>query len=299
MTAITIGNFDGVHIGHRRILERVVEIAREHGWTPAVLTFDPHPTKVVAPARAPKLLSTVEQRSELMRAAGIELVTVIPFDRNFSELTAEEFAKRILVDKLNAKAVLVGENFRFGNRQSGDTQLLRELGEKYGFSTEIIAGIKTRGRMVSSSEVRKLLESGNVSTACRMLGRPYELEGEVVTGHGIGSKQTVPTLNLATNAEVLPATGVYTTRTRDLQDERKWKSITNVGYRPTFDGKALTIETFLLEPLTGDTPKRIGVSFLRRVRDERKFDSPEALKSQILRDVARAQTYFRRTGRLY
>src|SRR3981081_1076162 len=130
MTAITIGNFDGVHIGHRRILERVVEIAREHGWTPAVLTFDPHPTKVVAPARAPKLLSTVEQRSELMRAAGIELVTVIPFDRSFSELTAEEFAKRILVEKLNAKAVLVGENFRFGNRQSGDTQLLRELGEK-------------------------------------------------------------------------------------------------------------------------------------------------------------------------
>lgn len=298
MTALTIGNFDGVHIGHRRILERVVEIARQNGWTPAVLTFDPHPTKVVAPARAPKLLSTVEQRSQRMRAAGIERVIVIPFDRAFSELSAEEFARQVLAGQLDAKAVLVGENFRFGNRQSGDTGRLRELGEKFGFAVEIIPGLQTRGRMVSSSEVRRQIEGGNVALACRMLGRPYELEGAVVSGQGIGSKQTVPTLNLKTEAEIIPATGVYITRTRDLDGGRAWNSITNAGYRPTFEGQGLTIETFLLEPLTGEAPQRIGVSFLRRVREERKFDSPEALKTQILKDVGRAQKYFRRTGRL-
>ncbi|HUS07994.1 MAG TPA: bifunctional riboflavin kinase/FAD synthetase [Bryobacteraceae bacterium] len=298
MTAVTIGNFDGVHIGHRRIFERVVELARAHDWTPAVLTFDPHPAKIVAPTRAPKLLSTLEQRFSLMRAAGIQQIEVIPFDRTFSELSPEEFACRILMDRLDAKAVLVGENFRFGNKQSGDIRLLRELGDKYGFLTEIISGIRARGRVVSSSQVRQLIEHGQVSMVCRMLARPYEITGQVVTGHGIGSKQTVPTLNLKTAAEVIPATGVYITRTQDPVSGRSWNSITNVGYRPTFGGDELTIETFLLEPLAGDPPGQIQLSFLRRVREERRFDTPGALKTQILQDVTRAQTYFRRTGRL-
>jgi riboflavin kinase/FMN adenylyltransferase len=296
--ALTIGNFDGVHVGHRGILRRVVELAKEHGWIPSVLTFDPHPTKVVAPSRAPRLLNTPDQRIALMKEEGIEQVFVLPFDQSFSQLSPHDFVKLIVVGKLRAKAVMVGANFRFGNRAAGDTNLLHELGKEYGYTTEIIGGVELRGRLVSSSEVRRLIDQGAVSLACRLLGHPYALEGEVVHGQGIGSKQTVPTLNLDTKAEIFPATGVYITRTTDMDSNRKWPSITNVGYRPTFNGDKLTVETFLLAPLEGETPRRIRVEFLRRLRDEKKFDSPEALRAQILKDVGRAQTYFRRTERL-
>ena len=296
--ALTIGNFDGVHEAHRRILRRVVELAAERQLIPAVLTFDPHPTRVVAPSRAPRLLSTPAQRLAQLEKEGIKQVFVLPFDVPFSQLSALDFVRQILVDKLHAKAVMVGANFRFGNRASGDTHLLQQLGIEYGFTTEIISGVEMRGRMVSSSEVRRLVDEGAVSMACRLLGRSYALDGEVVHGHGVGSKQTVPTLNLDTKSEILPAVGVYITRTSDLEDARKWPSITNVGYRPTFGGDRLTVETFLLAPLEGATPQRIQVEFLRRVRDERKFDSPEALKTQIFKDVGRAKAYFRRTARL-
>ena len=298
-SAITIGNFDGVHLGHRRLIRRVVALAREHGWTPALLTFDPHPTTVVAPQRAPRLLTTIPDRVELIRAAGIQHIEILPFTREISQLSPEEFVTQILVQKLGAKAVVIGHNFRFGNRAAGDVTTLRQLGIKYGFTTEVCPPVRSRSRDISSSEIRSLLQAGQVSRACRMLGRPYALQGEVVHGHGVGSSKTVPTLNLSTSAEVLPATGVYITRTRELSDApRNWNSITNVGFRPTFGGdSALSIETFLLDPLAGATPSRIAVHFLRRVRDEKKFENAEALKTQILRDVARAQSYFRRMTR--
>jgi riboflavin kinase / FMN adenylyltransferase len=296
-SAVSVGNFDGVHVAHRKLLSRVVELAREHGWTASVLTFDPHPTRVVAPDRAPKLLSTPEQRFAWMAQAGIEQVLVLPFNRDLAQLTPEEFVRCMLVERLHAKAVIIGENFRFGNKQAGDTRTLEELGRRYGFRTEIVSGVSFRGRTVSSTAVRGLVESGAVSAACRLLGRPYALEGDVVPGHGIGSKQTVPTLNLSTAAEVLPAIGVYITRTADLDRGRKWRTITNVGYRPTFDGQALTVETYVLEALADPPPSRIRVEFLRRVREERRFASPEALKQQIFRDVGRAQSFFRRVDR--
>jgi riboflavin kinase / FMN adenylyltransferase len=292
--AVSIGNFDGVHAGHRRILRRVVELGREHHWTPSVLTFDPHPAKVLAPERAPKLLTSLDERLAYMKSEGIQQAFVLPFNKAFSEQSPDEFARDIVVGRIGAKAVLVGENFRFGRGQSGDVKLLRLLGDRYGFLTEVASGVTIRGRMVSSSEIRRLILAGAVSAAARLLERPYALQGHVVRGQGIGSKQTVPTLNLATDAEVIPATGVYITRTLDLDSERSWQSITNVGYRPTFDGQGLTIETFLLSPFDGMTPERIRVEFLRRVREERKFESPEALKSQIMKDVSRAQAYFRR-----
>jgi riboflavin kinase/FMN adenylyltransferase len=190
--------------------------------------------------------------------------------------------------------VLVGANFRFGKRAAGDAGTLEQLGERYSFETDILAPVVWRKRVISSSEIRRLIEAGDVSTACRMLGRPHLLDGAVVRGEGIGSKQTVPTLNLDTNAEVVPGNGVYVTRTH--AGEREWPSITNIGHRPTFDGQHRTIETYLLSVLDGPSPEKISVEFLRRVRDERKFESPEALKAQILRDVGRAQTYFRRLG---
>jgi riboflavin kinase/FMN adenylyltransferase len=294
--AVAVGNFDGVHTGHRRLFRRAVKASVENGWIPSVLTFDPHPTRVVAPGRAAQLLTTVEERWPMMREEGIQQVFVLPFDREFASLSPEEFARKILIAGVGAAAVYVGENFRFGSRHAGDVRLLKQLGDQLGFLVEVVPSVYVRGRMASSTEVRNLLLQGRVSLACRLLERPYWIQGSIVPGFGVGSKQTVPTLNLDTAAEVLPADGVYITRTTDLNDERQWQSISNIGMRPTFDGSKRTIETFLLSPFDGVTPSRIRLEFLKRVREERKFDSPEALKSQILHDVKRANTYFRRTG---
>jgi riboflavin kinase/FMN adenylyltransferase len=294
-SAVTIGNFDGVHFGHRRILRRVKEIAAEHGWKPSVLTFDPHPTRVVAPNRTPPLLTSPERRAALMREEGIAQVLILPFTRELAMLTPEEFVERLLVKALGARAVLVGDNFHFGHRQAGNVAVLAELGRKFGFETEIVKAVAWRGRVVSSSGIRELIRAGKVDLAARLLQHAYGVEGEVVSGRGVGSKQTVPTLNLATRAEVIPANGVYITRTRDLADGREWNSVTNVGYRPTFGtSDQLTIETFLLDSLAGEAPKRLRVEFLRRIREERKFESPEALREQILKDVRTANAYFRR-----
>jgi riboflavin kinase/FMN adenylyltransferase len=294
-SALTIGNFDGVHFGHRRILKRLKTIAGDHGWKPSVLTFDPHPTRVVAPQRTPPLLTSPEGRARLMGQEGIEQVLILPFTRELASLQPEDFVRQLLAERLRARAVLVGDNFRFGCRGAGNARMLQELGRQLGFETEVISAVKCRGRLVSSSAIRELIGAGSVGWAARLLQRPYALEGDVVSGQGIGSRQTVPTLNLATAAEVIPARGVYVTRTCDLEAARQWNSITNIGYRPTFGAsEELSIETFLLEPISGETQRRIRVEFLWRVRDERKFETPEALKGQILRDVRVAQNYFRR-----
>jgi riboflavin kinase/FMN adenylyltransferase len=294
--ALTIGNFDGVHFGHRSILRRVVALAAVRGWKSAALTFDPHPTQVVAPDRTPELLTSPAHRAELMEEEGVEEVLILPFTPEIAHLSPEEFVQRLLIEKLRVRAVLVGDNFCFGYRQSGNVRLLTELGARLGFETDIVTAVAWRGRMVSSSGIRGLLRAGRVSLAGRMMEHPYALDGAVVEGRGVGSRQTVPTLNLAPDAGLIPAAGVYVTRTFDLADGRRWNAITNIGYRPTFgDSDQLSIETFLLDPFTGETPKRIRVEFCWRVREERKFESPAALKQQILRDVGVAQRYFRRT----
>ncbi len=291
---VTIGNFDGVHAGHRWIMRRVVALARENACTPTVLTFDPHPARVLAPDRAPGLLMTVDQRLRNLEAEGIEAVFLIPFSFEFATLTPEEFVQQILVRALKARVVLVGKDFRFGYKQAGSLDILRELGLRYGFTLEAVPAISRSGERISSTIVRTLVVDGKVTRACRMLGAPFALEGIVVKGQGIGSQKTVPTLNLAPFNEVLPKIGVYVTRTRDLKSHRHWNSITNVGYRPTFEGRELTVETFLLEPLEDAHPEHIEVSFLFFVRDERKFETPEALKLQILRDIQVANRLHRR-----
>src|SRR5215471_18541483 len=239
-STLTIGNFDGVHYGHRQILRRVREVAAERGWKPSVLTFDPHPTRVVAPQRTPPLLTQPEARVVLMREEGIEQVLILPFTHEVARLSAEEFVTRLLVDALGARAVMVGDNFHFGHKQAGNVTVLAALGGKLGFETEVVPAVSCRGRVVSSSAVRNLIRAGSVGMAARFLTRPYGLAGRVVSGRGVGSKQTVPTLNLATTAEVLPATGVYITRMSDSSSVsprlrvQNAPSITNIGYRPTF-----------------------------------------------------------------
>lgn len=302
-SVVAIGNFDGVHGGHRQIMRRVAALAHARGYTPAILTFDPHPARVLAPERAPKLLMTIDQRLRGMEAEGIEAVLLLPFSLDFAKLTPEEFAESILVKTLHARLVLVGEDFRFGYKQAGNTGTLLALGERLGFEVEAVPGVARRAERISSTGIRKLVTSGSVSRACRMLGAPFALEGPVVRGQGIGSKQTVPTLNMAPLNEVLPKNGVYVTRTLDLDSKRAWNSITNVGYRPTFGGDRLTVETFLLDAFPGsggtEPPARIEVSFLAFVRDERKFESPEALKTQILRDAGVAQRLHRRLAKFH
>jgi riboflavin kinase/FMN adenylyltransferase len=322
-SAVTIGNFDGVHTAHHELMRAVVRMARECGAKPSALTFSPHPTEVVAPERAPLLLSSPAERCALMELDGVEQALILPFDAHLSSLDAEAFFREVLVDALGARAVVVGENFLFGSRQCGDVGTLRALGAKYGVRVGIVPNVKWRGVLVSSSEIRGRLALGDVGSAARLLGRPFAVSGLVVAGEGRGRRETVPTLNLEMPSLILeraavPAKGVYVTRTfeeGDSQGEerkagdgqlcpqgdrvespraRSWRSVTNVGYRPTFGGRHLTIETFLLDPLEGDSPARIRVEFLRRLRDERTFPNAEALREQIMHDVTRAQAFFRR-----
>jgi len=293
-SGVTIGNFDGVHLGHQELMRLLAAECARLRCKPSVLTFDPHPTKVLAPNKAPRLLSRLEDRLRWMGEAGIEQVLVAPFDLEFSHLSPEEFVRRVLVEAAGARVVLVGANFRFGRKAAGDATLLRSLGERFGFETKTVVGVAYRGRIVSSTEVRNLLEIGDTRMAARLLGRPYSLSGAVVPGHGVGAKKTVPTLNLATDAEVLPANGVYITTVRDPDSGRRWPAVSNIGFRPTFEGHDLSIESFLLEGYSEPAPTRIEVSFLFRLREERKFPDPESLKVQILRDATRAQRYFRR-----
>lgn len=303
-SAITIGNFDGVHLGHQRLLDNVVERARSSDSVAVVLTFDPHPTQVLAPERTPKMLTSLEEKARLMEAAGIELICVLPFTRELSLLGPEDFVNQILIDQLAARVVVVGPNFRFGHRHAGDVRLLEELGRRRGFDVEVAEGVTERGQMVSSTRIRELAEEGRVSLAGRLLGRPFSVSGPIVSGLGIGKSQTVPTLNLAhvdqrSNGRPprqLPRAGVYVTRT--LVAGREHVSVTNVGRKPTFGEHELTVESYLLDysdgPLDADS---MTIQFLHRLRDERKFADAAALKAQILRDVQRSLAFFRRCAR--
>lgn len=298
-SALTIGNFDGVHAGHGEIMRRLTAEARKRGLTATVMTFDPHPARVLAPERAPLLIQTISQRLRSLEREGIEATLLIPFSRDFAALSPEEFAGGVLAGALKARVVMVGEDFRFGYKQAGNIETLRELGIRYGFELQPMDAVQGRGARVSSTRIRELIAAGKVSGACRLMGAPFALEGPVVPGFGIGSKKTVPTLNLAAENELLPKVGVYVTRTRDRNNPaRTWRSITNVGYRPTFDGDTLTVETFLLDGAPDPAPERIEVSFLTFVRDEMRFESPEMLKARILRDVAAAKSFHTRLERM-
>jgi len=291
--ALAIGNFDGVHIGQQALVRRTVTFAEQNGLEPAVLTFDPHPTAIVAPDRVPELICTLEQRLQLLSGAGARRILVLPFTRDVARLSPEEFISRILLDCLQTRGVFVGDNFRFGYKQAGTPDVLRRLGEQCGFTSEFIHPVRYRNEVVSSSSVRQYLDSGNVSRAGRLLGHCFALEGAVVTGHGIGRKQTVPTLNLRPVPNQVTPLGIYITETSD-EIGRRWPSVTSVGTRPTFDGKELTIETYLLASLHDPVPRWIEVQFRRFVRPERRFPDAAALKIEILKDVARAQEYWRR-----
>jgi riboflavin kinase / FMN adenylyltransferase len=289
-TVVTIGNFDGVHVGHQKILRGVIERARSMDAVSAVLTFFPHPARVLRPDVAPGLLETLPQRLSEFEALRIDATLALKFDLELAQASAEEFARRFLVETLQAQAVLVGANFRFGHRQAGDVRLLEELGRENGFAVEIVEPVLVDGQIVSSSAIRAAVREGRVEEAQRMLGRPFALMGEIRSGTGMGRKLVVPTLNLATQQETLPKNGVYATEVVALGT--CYQAVTNVGVRPTFNGQQLAIESHLFDFAETITSGPMAVKFLARLRDEQKFSGPEALREQILRDVARAKELF-------
>ena len=275
----------------------MVARARETHAVATALTFDPPPLKVLRPESAPQRLSTNAQRMEWFGVAGLESAVVLPFTMALAKLTPEEFVEQILVPDLNIRALLVGENFRFGHKQAGDVRLLRELGKKHDFEVNIISPVIDHGEVVSSTLVRCQIAAGDVTRAARLLGRPFALTGEIVSGTGTGRRFAFPTLNLAPEQELLPARGVYITRTQFEGDIHRYRSVTNIGTRPTFNGAALSIETHLLD-FQGNAPsKRMEVRFWKRLRDERKFGGAGELRIQIGRDIAAATRFFSRLRR--
>jgi phosphoribosyl 1,2-cyclic phosphate phosphodiesterase len=296
-SVVAIGTFDGIHIGHQKVLRYAIEVAKQSGAVATALTFEPPPAKVLRPESAPLRISTNQQRMDWFGAVGMEAAVVLPFTKELAALSAEDFVREILVRQLNVRVVVVGDNFRFGHKHAGDVKFLREMGMHEGFEVVVHTPVLLDGEIVSSTLVRKLISEGDVRHAARLLGRPFELTGEVVSGTGTGRKFTFPTLNLSPEQELLPARGVYITRTVLEGETSSHRSVTNVGVRPTFNGSRLSVETHLLDYSGNFTPKRIEVRFWKRLRAEKKFGSAEELKEQIAKDIAAANKFFARLRR--
>lgn len=289
---VSIGNFDGIHLGHQKILRTVAEKARQQQAVATVITFDPHPLKVLRPAQAPPLVCTLQQRLDGFAALGIEAALVLRFDMALAARSPEQFINEFLAGPICAKAVFVGANFRFGHKQAGNAATLGELGTRLGFAVEIVEPVVSNGEIVSSTAVRRAVSEGRVADATRLLAKPFALTGRIRRGEGRGSTILVPTLNLAPEQELMPKTGVYATET--LVDDRLYRSATNVGFRPTFNGTSLSVESHLFGFAEQRSAGRLEVRFRERLRDERKFSGPDELRQQISADLSQAREFFRR-----
>lgn len=293
-SALSIGIFDGIHLGHQHIFTRVVQAARaaRPALIPGVVTFDPHPLRLLRPQQAPPLIATLEQRLAGFRQFGLEAALLLPFDRALSLLSPEDFVSAILVDKLRAAVVFVGENFRFGHRQAGDVKLLEALGARHGFTVELVSPVREAQEIVSSTAIRRAVQQGDPLRAAQFLGRPFSLTGKIQPGAGRGRTLLFPTLNLAPEQQLLPRTGVYVTET--VLNGKRFPSVTNVGVRPTVDSAAtqIVVESHLLDFDQRITAGSIEVRFLRRLRDEIKFPNVDALRAQIARDIEQARAFF-------
>jgi riboflavin kinase / FMN adenylyltransferase len=291
-TVLSIGNFDGVHLAHQHVLKQLVQRAVEKHAKAVAVTFEPHPARILRPDSSLRLLTPAPEKIRLLAKTGIDAVVLIPFTRDLSLLTPEEFAVDVLQNRLHATEVHEGFNFRFGHKAAGDVDMLSALGRKMGFEVKIYPEMKIRGETVSSSDVRKLLRGGRVSRARHLLGRPFNLLSTPGRGRGYGSKYTVPTINLSRYEELIPLDGVYITQIR-VADEC-FDSVTNVGNRPTFGEDSYAVESHLLNfhPIELTAETEVEIFFLERLRDEIKFPSVEALRDQIGRDVKKARRFF-------
>jgi len=296
---ITIGNFDGVHLGHQHLMRTLVSRAREVGGVAIVVTFEPHPLQVLAPDNAPGQLQTLSQKLAALGALGIEGVVVLSFTRELARMSARDFVTSILHERIRAREIHVGPSFAFGHRREGSFNLLKEMGDVMGFQVEKVHQVQFRGSRVSSTMVRQALVTGQVALARRLLGRPFSMAGEVVHGSGTGAGISVPTANIASPNELSPRNGVYVTVLR--MNGRAWKSVTNIGFRPTVtrqDSGPVTLEAHALD-FRGDLyGASVELDFLLRLREERRFFSTDALVSRIQKDIAAARRYFSWVERL-
>jgi riboflavin kinase/FMN adenylyltransferase len=287
-TVVTIGNFDGVHLGHRTILGRVCQRARELEAQAVAVTFDPHPLKVLRPTMELPLLTTPAQKLELLTQAGLDAVVVLPFTREFAALGARDFVTQYFHERLRVREVVVGHDYSFGRGREGNIDLLKEMGRDLGFTVQVVWAVEVDGAVVSSSLIRALLRLGKVAEAAHLLGRPFAVAGRVVQGKGRGAALLkVPTANIRTANELLPASGIYAVRVR--RGEETLPGVANLGTCPTFDNGELSLEVHLLD-FNGDLyGESLEVAFAARLREERRFTSIEALAAQIHRDINQAR----------
>jgi riboflavin kinase/FMN adenylyltransferase len=295
-SVLTVGNFDGLHVGHQRIMATVTSRARAFEGEAAVYTFEPHPRKVLHPERAPRLLTTLEQKLELFEAAGVDVAIVEPFDLAFARLPAERFVREILFERIAPLEVYVGYDFRYGRDREGSMRTLTELGPHLGFAVTIVPEVKLGSRDVNSTRIRELLELGHVGDAALLLGRRYTIRGRVVEGERRGRTLGFPTLNLAAENEVLPQSGVYACTVRFLDAGAPpagsvHLAVTNVGRRPTFGDLDRPItEAHLLDFSADVYGRRVEVAFVEQLRAEQRFPSVDALRAQIARDAEAARS---------
>jgi riboflavin kinase / FMN adenylyltransferase len=294
-TVASIGNFDGVHCGHRWLLAEIQNSAKELRAKSVAVTFDPHPSRVLRPDGAIKLITPMPDRLELLSTSGIDAVLVLPFTDDLCRMSGLDFVTAVLRHGLRAIAVHEGDNFRFGHKAQCHAGDLIQMGGDLGFEVRIFTPRYHRGIKISSSKIRELIEAGDMTTARALLGRPFSIHSTPAPGRGIGSRLTVPTINLAPYSDLLPANGVYIT-TLKVADQT-FDAVTNAGNRPTFCEDSYAVETYLLnydpteDPVTLTPETSLELTFLHRLREEQKFPSPEALKAQIMRDVAKAKRY--------
>ena len=294
---VSVGNFDGVHLAHQQVVSHMAESAHAIGGKAVVVTFEPHPFRILRPDVAPKLLSPLALKLKLLERTKVDAVLVLPFTRDLSMMTARDFARDVLAATLHAREVHEGYNFHFGHKAQGNINTLGALGEELGFGVKIYPEQLLRGHHVSSSEIRKLIAEGRVERARALLGRPFSIISNPGRGRGYGTQYTVPTVNLARYDELVPGNGVYITQVR-INDEC-FNAVTNVGVRPTFGPDSFAIESHLLNfhPIELLAQTEVELIFLKRLRDEKKFETVEALKEQIGKDVERANRFFRLIGK--
>jgi riboflavin kinase / FMN adenylyltransferase len=291
-TIVSVGNFDGVHRAHVQVLTTVVARARGSGRNSLAVSFEPHPIRILSPDSGLKLLTPTPEKLRLLARTGLDAVLLLPFTRDLSLMAPERFANDILKKALRAEEVHEGYNFHFGHKAAGDVNLLTELGRKMGFEVHVYPEMRLRGEPVASRHIRKLIQQGQVSRARHLLARPFSILSTAGRGRGYGAKYTVPTINLSRYEELVPADGVYITQTR--VGEECFQSVTNLGNRPTFGADSFAIESHLLNfhPVRLEPETEVEIYFLERVRDEIKFESVDALRQQIAKDVKKARRYF-------
>ena len=294
--ALTIGNFDGVHLGHRAMIARLTDVARRKNLPAAVMTFEPQPQEFFAPDQAPPRLTSLHEKLQLLRECGVDRIYVCRFNFAFAQLSADEFISRILQDGLAVRSLLVGDDFRFGARRSGDFSLLRARSSAFQFDVEAMGSVMAGGVRVSSTAIRERLENGDFSGAQQLLGRPYAISGRVIDGDKLGAKIGYPTANVQLKRSKAPLSGIFVVEVEGLS-AAPWPAVASLGVRPTVKSRGgLTLEVHLFDYEGRLYGRRLGVRFLKKLREEQKFADVESLVAQIDRDAAAARSYFRTVG---